>query len=310
MFTFAVPNVFNCIFRAGSSLADCTIDGKWSSTGNKDSSASQDVRAVVSPPPHSTGNPDSSPYGTLSKLPWELRNMIYRNVLIAEEIITRPHRFLGPQPSIQVEDSKHVQVIDAALLRTCKAIYHDAIRILYGRNGFRFFNPSDVEDFAHLGLGSIPFGLYGGIGESASAADNAPYGRLTMIQCMWLRLSSENDGDDLQKVWSFWSDFFYPPEKQDHLVGFPALKQLVLDLRDWKLDAGCASKIRVCRTAFYIIYHLNQLPLSLGAVSPVGVLVSQEASMQISRLTCTRSDSLCDTKHSLKQYKNLLHYSR
>ena len=247
MCTCGVPNVFNFLFRAGSSLADCTIDGKSSSTGNnKNSNARTDVRAIASPPSQNTGNTDSSPCGALSKVPRELRDMIYMNVLIVDEAIARPHRFLGRQPSILVEDGKYIQTIDAALLRTCKAIYHEAVRILYGRNCFWFFKPSDIQDFAHLGLGNVPFGLYGGIGKSASAANNAPYGRLTLIRRLYLRLGPEYYGDHLRKVWWFWSDFFYPPEKQDHLVRFPALERLALDLRDWRLDAGYASKIRVC----------------------------------------------------------------
>ena len=266
-------------------LANGTINGESSSTGNKNPKARKgikahkgikarkDIKAIASSSIHGTGNTDSLPCGTLSKVPREVRNMIYTNVIVIElhENILRRHRFLGRQPCILAQDSKHLQSVDAALLRTCKAIYHEAIRILYGKNSFYFLKPSDIEDFAHLGLGSIPFGFYGAISKSASVVKNAPYGRLTMIQRLSLRLSSENSRDDLQKVWSFWSDFLYPAEKQDHLLGFPALGSLGLDLTDWKLNAGDASEIRVSRFVFHILCHLHQLPLSLGAVSPVGL---------------------------------------
>ena len=237
-------------------LADGTIDGESSSTGNKDSEARKDVEAIASSPLHGTGNTDSLPCGTLSKLPREVRSMIYTNVLVYEFTIVRPHRFLGRQPPILAKDSKYFPSIDAALLRTCKVIYHEAIRILYSKNRFQFCKPSDIEKFAHLGLGTFPFEFYGTTNKPSSPVHNAPYGRLTMIRLMTLRLSSKSNGDNLKKVWSFWSDFFYPPEKQDQLVGFPALERLALDFMDWDLTEGHASIIRV-RPITHIFSHVS-----------------------------------------------------
>ena len=227
---------------------------------------------MASPSLHGTGETDFLPCGTVSKVPREVRNMIYNNVLIYHHgSILRPHRFLGRHLPIAAEESKHIEAIDAALLRTCKAIYHEAIHILYGKNLFYFLKPGDIEDFAHLRLGNMSFGYYGAISKSASMVNNAPYGRLTMIRQLSLRVSSGDNEDDFRNIWSFWSDFFYPPAQQDQLVGFPALERLILDLSEWKLNAGHASRIRVCRFVFHILCHLNQPPLSLGAVSPVGV---------------------------------------
>ena len=241
-------------------LADGTIDGESNSSDNRESESSKEVRLIAPLPSHGNDNKSSSPCGSLNKLPLEVRNMIYTNVMKYKKSINRPHRFLGRQQSILAEDNEHIQVIDATLLRTCKAIYYEAIHILYGKNRFYFLKPSDIEDFAHLGLGNIPFGFYGAISKSASVVNNAPCGRLTMIRWLYLKLSSENYRDDLQKVWSFWSNFFYPPEKQDHLVGFPALERLSLDLTDWRLGGVITSNIRVCPIA-RISSHLHHRPV-------------------------------------------------
>ena len=261
------------------------------SVASRVQSDNTESESIATLPSHDNETISPSLCGSLSRFPLEVRNMIYNNVLIYHHWwISRPHRFLGPHPPIETKDSMHIQVIDAALLRTCKAIYHEAIRMLYGKNTFHFLKPSDIKDFAHLGLGNMPFGSYGAISKSASVVNNAPYGRLTMIRRLSLRLSSENNGDDIQKIWSFWSDFFYPPEQQDQLVGFPALERLSLDLSEWKLTSDDASSIRVCRFDFHILCPLNQLSLSLGVVSPVGILGGQEASMQVPCLTYTRFD--------------------
>lgn len=218
MFTFGILNYFRFTFRAEPHL-----------------------------PSHRKGNTDSSPCGTLSKLPLEIRIMVYSRVLLYEgPFIKQPHKFLGRHRSIMTEDSKYVEAIDAALLRASKAIYHESLHILYGKNDFHFRKPSDLTEFAHAGLGITPFGFYSFTHNPSSVVNDAPCGRLTMIRCMYLELTSKRYGDCRENIWSFWSDIFEPPEKQNQLVEFPALERLRLDLRDWKLDGGNASKVRVC----------------------------------------------------------------
>ena len=217
-FIFGVPNYFDFTFQAGhkspaSSLPDGTV---------------------------------SSPCGTLNKLPLEVRTIIYIKCLKTERNIKQAHTFLGRQPPIAAEDCTHIEAIDAALLRTCRAIYSEAIRILYGMNRFYFRIPRDVKQFAHLGLGNTPFGFYRTASKPSSAVSNAPYGRLTMIRFLSLKLSSVNNEHDWKKIWSLWSDFFYPPEEQDQSVGFPALVWLALDFKEWELGGGDGSKLRVC----------------------------------------------------------------
>ena len=272
MLIFGVPNIFNFTFRAGSQLTGLssgTIDDESSLSNNMHSKSSKELGAIASSPSHGAGKPSPSPCGTLSNLPREVRNMIYTEVMKYRMNISRPHRFLGRQPSILAKECKYLQGIDAALLRTCKAIYHEAVDILYGKNKFYFSKPSDIEDFAHLGLGNMPFGFYGAISKCASAVNTAPWGRLTMIRRLSLKLGSENNGDDLQKVWSLWSDFLYPAEKQDQLLEFPALDWLALDLTDWKLNAKDASKVRVCPYRSHYLPLASAAPVSQRSVSPV-----------------------------------------
>ena len=252
-------------------LADGAFNGESTSSGIESCGASEEARLIAPLPSHGIDNKSTSPCGPLDKFPLEVRNMIYSNVLKYHEKISRPHRFLGCQPSILARDSKHLEVIDAALLRTCKAIYYEAIQILYGENQFQFFKPKDIENFAHLGLGTIPFGFCGTTSKPSSPVINAPYGRLTMIRRMTFKLRYRDAADSLKKVWSVWSGFFNPPEKQGHSVGFPALERLTLDLMDWELERPGASKIRVCPFT-RIFSHLHHNPVCPGARPlPLGV---------------------------------------
>ena len=58
------------------------------------------------------------------------------NVLNYEMHISRANDFLGPKPPIMAGEAKHIGAIDSALLRTCRAIYHETIVILYAMNWF------------------------------------------------------------------------------------------------------------------------------------------------------------------------------
>ena len=250
-FTFGVPDYFNFTFRAAhkssaSSLPDGTVHVESGSSVNTDPEISKEARILAPPPSHGTGNVGSSPCGTLNILPLEDRTMIYINLLYYKRKIKQAHTFLGRQPPITAEDCTHIEAIDAALLRTCRAIYSEAIRVLYGMNHFCFSRSQDVKEFAHFGLGNTPFGFYRTASEPSSAVSHAPYGRLTMIRFLSLRLNSVNNERDWKKIWSLWSDFFYPPEERDQSVGFPALMWLVLDFKQWELGGGGAWKLRVC----------------------------------------------------------------
>lgn len=271
VFTFGVPNYFNFTFQAGPKspslgLANETVDveslpndnvdldagNRWKAHNPSPSEdiypeARNELKTVVFSPScgTSTGNTASSPCspcgpcGTLSRLPLEIRIMVYSRVLKFDKYIRQAHRFLDRYPPIMAEEVKHIEAIDAALLRTCRTVYHETVHVLYGMNRFHFRKPRDIEKFAHVGLGRRPFGWY------RTVSEPAPCGRLTMIRFMTLRMSSECVGDDRKQLWSSWCDFFYPSKEQDQLVGFPALEWLALDLTDWALTAGDAAKVRV-----------------------------------------------------------------
>lgn len=231
IFTFGIPNHFNFTFRAGLK------------PDNSNSDASSEAKTLVLSPSRGMGNTDSC--GILTRLSLEIRIMVYTNVLKSERIIRQAHNFLGRHPPIMAADARHLEAIDSALLRTCRTIYREAIRVLYGTNRFRFRSPSEIHEFAHVGMTTTPFGFYCTASGPSSAVRNAPCGRLTMIRSLTLRISSGSIGGDRKEIWSSWCDFFYPPEGQDQSVGFPALEHLTLDFGDWDLDAGNASKLRV-----------------------------------------------------------------
>ncbi len=258
IFTFDIPSYFNFTFRAGPrspSPADETALVDLDSKDNTDPSTSNNSKALTTSPSKDTylnasnevralasspfSGTTSSPCGTLSKLPLELRIMVYKRVLRFERHIKQAHRFLERYPPIMANQGTHVEAIDPALLRTCCAIYNEAIHILYGMNHFHFSTLKDIEVFEHVGLENTPFGFY------RTASEPTSYGRLTMIRWMTLRIGSESDPADSKKIWSLWRDFFYPPKDQDQLIKFPALEWLALDLIEWDLNAGDASKVRV-----------------------------------------------------------------
>ena len=247
IFTFGIPNYFKFTFQAGPkspSRANGTVNVESShSNVTADLEADNKTDTPVPSPLHGTGNSASSPCGTLNKLPLELRIMVYVSILKFEKHIKQAHRFLGHRPPIMAEDGIHIEAIDATLLRTCKTIYREAIPVLYAMNRFHFRNPRDIESFAHFRMGNIPFGFHLTNGEASTAVPK-PCGRLTMIRIMTLKIGPEILGDDRKKIWSLWCDFFYPFEL-DQMVGFPALESLALDLKDWRLGTGDASKIRV-----------------------------------------------------------------
>lgn len=64
-------------------------------------------------------------------LPLELRNEIYKHLLVSEEAI----RFSDPPIGIQRQ---------AQILRISSKVHHEAAAILYGHNKFEFYSPSNL----------------------------------------------------------------------------------------------------------------------------------------------------------------------
>lgn len=291
-FVFGILNYFVFAFRAGPkshSPAQDNSDIESNLIQNADSEASGEARILTPSPSPGTGNTDSRPCGSLNKLPLEVRMMVYTNVLCYDQSIKGAHRFLDRHPPIMVEDSAYLEAIDAALLRTCRAVYSEAIRILYRRNRFYFRTLGDIKRFAHVGLGNTPFRFYHTATEPSAAISSAPYGRLTMIRSLQLHLSSDT-GNTMQTIWSSWCDFFYPPVGQHQRIAFPALEKLTLDLQDWRLKAGDASKVRVRRhSSHYLRLVASTSRDSLRSASPPGGCCTVMKSLRpASRLTHTR----------------------
>ena len=155
-----------------------------------------------------------------------LRCMVYMNVLNYEMNISQANDFLGLKPPIMAEEAKHIGAIDSALLRTCRTIYRETIVILYAFNSFEFDRLVDLQHFAHAGLENKPFGFYCVANRSLSPNYSAPYGRLTMIHKLVLRISPESRQYRMgtARIWSSWSHLFYFPEGQPQSFGFPALR--------------------------------------------------------------------------------------
>ena len=197
------------------------------------------------------------PCGTLAKLSFDLRFLVYENVLNYEKSISQANHFLGPEPPIMAKEAQHIGSIDSALLRTCRTIYSEAIAVLYGGNLFEFHTLRDLQHFAHDGLENKPFGFYCVADRSVSSNYSAPYGRLTMIHRLILRVKSDYNliRIDRARIWSSWCDFFYYPKEQPQLVGFPALRRLLLDFSDWALRAENAHKLRVGRP--YLLHYMR-----------------------------------------------------
>ena len=90
-----------------------------------------------------------SPYGPFfGRLPMELRILMWIDVLGSSRDIANAHIFMCPQEPLVVDNFVPIQDINAALLRTCRAIYDETFPILYGNNRFVFDHMSQITDFA------------------------------------------------------------------------------------------------------------------------------------------------------------------
>ena len=90
-----------------------------------------------------------SPYGPFfRRLPMELRILVWIDVLASSADIANAHKFMRPREPLIVTHFPPIKDIDAALLRTCRAIYGETFPILYGNNRFVFFRASQIPKFA------------------------------------------------------------------------------------------------------------------------------------------------------------------
>ena len=113
--------------------------------------------------------------------------------------------------------------LDAAILRTCRQIYLEALPILYEMNTFHFTNPLDMNDFLHQGLNSpVPqFGLH-----------RTEDGRLSLIKDLQLivgpRYNFDNSRSGIIGEW-----FSFIKGRNTMAFRIPQLRMLWLDFTPW-----------------------------------------------------------------------------
>lgn len=89
-------------------------------------------------------------YSLFFKLPAEIRNQIYEQLLVAEEPIIPDRQLVGSR----MRDYKRMgnvyrppKGLDASILRACRAICYEGSPILYSQNLFRFRRTYDITWF-------------------------------------------------------------------------------------------------------------------------------------------------------------------
>jgi len=185
--------------------------------------------------------------GIFAKLPPEVRIMIWKATLVSEGAITRAHTLIAPQKDIKVSYHPPVADIDAAILRTCRTIYHEALSILYGHSRFFFCSVSEIQNFRSCRLPRLSATEHGI--QYIFGLKPEIHGRFTFVRRIYLFLDSRDFPQSLQHrletPWQEWCEFFEPEEREKETLDFPALEDLSLDFGDWKLRGGESSRIRV-----------------------------------------------------------------
>ncbi|KAL8842643.1 MAG: hypothetical protein Q9170_000418 [Blastenia crenularia] len=215
------------------------------------------IEPLPTPPESSAPSTPCSPPLSFQTLPLEIKNMIYRELLVSAKPIKKPHRLVCNERNVMLDSVQPVKDIDGTILRVCRSIYDEALPVLYGQNTFEFAKPRKLLDFSHgcLDRGLLQFGFR----ESQA-------GRFTLIRSVILRLGHDRKPypymrppgapaapPDRKRIWSHWHQYFFnekgslhrydsmlfPPVKND----FPALDKIELDFTEWQL--GEADAIRV-----------------------------------------------------------------
>lgn len=201
--------------------------------------------------------------GLFSRLPSELRTMIWKATLTlkSDEGFSRP---ITPQRTIMVQPTSEVTEINSALLRTCRSIHHEALPILYRYNWLHFDSAAQIEEFRSRRLpkpnaiNSNTHRIFGFKPEF--------YGRLTLLRLVYLTFA----GAYMSGPWQPWAGYFEPQEKEQESLAFPALEKLILDFRLWRLNpeneirVSCIIMCLSCMLTFF----LNQVEPFLRKLRP------------------------------------------
>ena len=169
----------------------------------------------------------------LDMLPFEIRAIIYKKLLISIHVIQDAHKLVdGGKKSLRASDHVFVDDVESTILRTCRVIYEEAGPILYKQNHFYFCSSSDMADFAFNGL--MP-------------SSTARRDRLSRISTMTLKLGPKRIELRIQgrqeKLMSYWSGGFY--NRKSRSPRFSALEKLSLDFSGWNLTPADEDALRV-----------------------------------------------------------------
>jgi hypothetical protein len=84
--------------------------------------------------------------------------MIYRRLLMIPDPIEKAHKHLGSKDTALLDNYNPIPHIDAAILRTCRLVYSEALPILYGQNTFEFSSANSIRSFQSKSLIGYPLG--------------------------------------------------------------------------------------------------------------------------------------------------------
>lgn len=141
-----------------------------------------------------------------TRLPVEVRHMIYRHVLVSSERVTRAHDLIGYK-TLVASNHHPISNIDSRVMQTCRLIYAETLPILYGENVFEFSSPNSISHFADAGLSKSS--MFNPASTSSSsyipkkkivneatafAFVSAPSGRLTLLRMVRLRFTASLAG--------------------------------------------------------------------------------------------------------------------
>ncbi|KAL8792390.1 MAG: hypothetical protein Q9195_005004 [Heterodermia aff. obscurata] len=176
-----------------------------------------------------TGLACSSQCMFFSKLPPEIRTLIYRQLLTTRAELNAGAEIEKIASSLTTDDDDPSKIsdIDSAVMRTCQRMYHETLPVLYGENKFVFRTPRQLEAFREGNLDRTQDEPHGYRVVPVFNRKGDLNGRLSMVKDILIQLSVTPSylGDRLA-----WARLF-----GDDRIGFPKLEILTLDFTEWTL---------------------------------------------------------------------------
>ena len=126
-------------------------------------------------------------------IPTEIRHIIYRYLLTTPDPIQKVHSHLGSKETAMLDQYTPIPDIDAAILRTCRRIYSEALPILYGMNVFQFDCAHNIRGFQSRSLTSFPMGMHLSSRRSRSRGRDAKFAHF--LSSVQLKTSSHGSLD-------------------------------------------------------------------------------------------------------------------